>query len=286
MIHFTECPRDAMQGLQEFIPTHEKVEYLNALLQVGFDVIDAGSFVSPKAIPQLADTVDVFNKIDWDSSTSKILAIIANHRGAVEAVQMEMVHFLGFPFSVSETFQQRNTNSSIEQSLQTVEKIQSLSTNSNKQLRVYLSMAFGNPYGDDWNASIVYKWLNTLIDIGITDIALADTTGVSDSATIKQLFGHIIPQLPSDVKLSAHLHAPLNEVQLKVNAAWEAGCRDFDTAFKGFGGCPLASDALTGNTATELVYNWCKLMNIETSINEIAFHKAENIATVLFNKYH
>jgi hydroxymethylglutaryl-CoA lyase len=286
MMHFTECPRDAMQGLLEFVPTKEKVEYINSLLQVGFDVIDAGSFVSPKAIPQLADTAAVFNQIDWNISTSKILAIIANQRGADEAVKMEMVDYIGFPFSVSETFQLRNTNSSILQSLQTVESIQSLAVNNNKQLRVYLSMAFGNPYGDKWNAEVVYKWLQKMLDLGITDIALADTTGVSDAATIKQLFGHIVPQLPQDVKLSAHLHAPFNEVKTKVSAAWEAGCRHFDTAFKGFGGCPMASDALTGNTATELVYDWCKSQNIETNINELAFDKAERIAISLFERYH
>lgn len=286
MMHFTECPRDAMQGLLDFVPTAEKIGYINSLLEVGFDVIDAGSFVSPKAIPQLADTAEVFSKIDWSKSSSKILAIIANRRGAEEAIKMEMVDFIGFPFSVSETFQQRNTNSSILQSLETVEFIQSLAIQNNKQLRVYLSMAFGNPYGDDWNAEIVNKWLNKMLELGITDIALADTTGVSDVATIKQLFGFIIPQLPQNVKLSAHLHAPLNEVQEKVSAAWNAGCRHYDTAFKGFGGCPMAADSLTGNTATELVYNWCKSQSIETNINEQAFLKAENNALALFNKYH
>jgi len=286
MIHLTECPRDAMQGLLDFVPTKEKIEYINSLLKVGFDVIDAGSFVSHKAIPQLADTVEVFKKIDWSSSSSKILAIIANMRGAEEAVKMEMVDFIGFPFSISETFQLRNTNSTISQSLSTVENIQSLAIKNNKQLRVYLSMAFGNPYGDEWNAEIVYKWLNNMVDLGITDIALADTTGASDVKTIQQLFGEIIPQLTQNIKLSAHLHAPIDEVQIKVSAAYNAGCRYFDTAFKGFGGCPMASDALTGNTATELVYNWSKSQNIKTNINESAFYKAENNAIALFNKYH
>jgi len=286
MMHFTECPRDAMQGLHDFVPTAEKVDYINSLLDVGFDVIDAGSFVSPKAIPQLADTAEVFSKIDWSKSSSKILAIIANRRGAEEAVKMEMIDFIGFPFSVSETFQQRNTNSSILQSLETVEAIQSLAIKNNKQLRVYLSMAFGNPYGDLWNADIVYKWLNTMLELGITDIALADTTGVSDVATIQQLFGYVLPLLPPNVKLSAHLHAPLDKVQEKVSAAYAVGCRFFDTAFKGFGGCPMASDSLTGNTATELVYNWCKSKNIETNINETAFYQAENNAIALFNRYH
>jgi hydroxymethylglutaryl-CoA lyase len=172
------------------------------------------------------------------------------------------------------------------QSLSTIETIQSLAINKNKQLRVYLSMAFGNPYGDEWNAEIVYRWLETILELGISDIALADTTGVSDVDSIEQLFSYIIPQLPKNVKLSAHLHAPLEQVQEKINAAWKSGCRHFDTAFKGFGGCPMASDALTGNTATELVYSWCKSNNIATSINETAFYRAENNAVSLFSKYH
>jgi hydroxymethylglutaryl-CoA lyase len=286
MIHFTECPRDAMQGLLEFVPTSKKIEYINALLKVGFDVIDAGSFVSPKAIPQLSDTAAVFNKIEWQNSNSKILAIVANQRGAEEAVNMEMVSFLGYPFSVSETFQMRNTNSNIEQSLIALEKIQTLTVKHNKQTRVYLSMAFGNPYGDKWNADIVYTWLNKMLQLGITDIALADTIGNSTAETIKQLFGQIIPQLPVNIKLTAHLHAKLEEVEEKVNAAWEAGCRNFDTALKGFGGCPMASDVLTGNTATELVYNWCKMNDIDTKIDEIAFKSAESKASLLFNMYH
>jgi hydroxymethylglutaryl-CoA lyase len=275
-----------MQGIINFIPTSEKADYLSTLLKVGFDVIDAGSFVSHKSIPQLADTADLFRKTDFSNSKSKILAIVANQRGAEEAMQFEMINYIGYPFSISETFQLRNTNSTILQSFQTVEKMQSLVLKNNKKLRIYISMAFGNPYGDDWNSEIVNKWLNHLLELGITDFALADTTGVSTINSISELFVNIVPEIPNNTILSAHLHAPIDEVQLKVAAAWENGCRHFDTAFKGFGGCPMASDALTGNVATELVYSWSKIKNISTNIDEFAFYEAEQKASALFNKYH
>jgi hydroxymethylglutaryl-CoA lyase len=283
-LYLTECPRDAMQGIHRFIPTDKKIEYLNALLKVGFPVLDAGSFVSPKAIPQLADSKEVFSKIEWQNSKSKLLAIVANLKGAEEAVQCDGVEFLGFPFSVSETFQLRNTNSTISESYQRVSDIQELCIKSNKKLLVYLSMAFGNPYGDVWNDEIVYAQALRMKELGVNYISLADTTGVSNPESISSLFTRLVEALP-DIQLAAHLHALPDSVVPKLESAWIAGCRYFDTAIRGFGGCPLAADQLTGNMATELAIDWAKSKGYETGIDMQAFQVANDMALHLFNTY-
>jgi hydroxymethylglutaryl-CoA lyase len=283
-LHLTECPRDAMQGIHQFIPTHEKIGYLNALLKVGFPVLDAGSFVSAKSIPQLADSKEVLSKIEWQNSKSKILAIIANKRGAEEALACDGVEFLGFPFSVSETFQMRNTNSTISESYQRVSDIQELCIKSNKKLRVYLSMAFGNPYGDAWSDELVYTQALRIKELGIDFISLADTTGVSTPESIHYIFTKLVAALP-DTELSAHLHALPESVIPKLQAAWNAGCRYFDTALHGFGGCPLAADQLTGNMATELAVDWAQSNGFETGIDVQAFQAANEMALHIFNSY-
>lgn len=250
MIQLVECPRDAMQGIHEFIPTAAKVTYINELLKVGFDTIDFGSFVSPKAIPQMRDTAEVLKGLDLESNASKLLAIVANRRGANDAAQFEEIDFLGYPFSVSETFQLRNTNATIEESLHRVERILEICEQSKKQLVVYLSMGFGNPYGDDWNAEIVYKWVKRLSEMGVGILSLSDTIGVSNPKTIAYLFSNLIPEF-EEVTIGAHLHTQPHNWKEKVHAAYLAGCRRFDGALKGYGGCPMAKDELTGNMATE-----------------------------------
>jgi hydroxymethylglutaryl-CoA lyase len=284
MIHITECPRDAMQGIHTFIPSTEKVRYLQQLLAVGFPILDAGSFVSSKAIPQLADTSEVFDQLDLSATTTKILAIVANKRGAEQAANHEKVHFLGFPFSVSETFQQRNTHASITESLDRVDEILEICSKQNKELLVYLSMAFGNPYGDEWSADIVAHWATTLEKHGVKHLSLADTTGISNPESISNLFQTILPTLKG-ATLSAHLHTLPGDVSKKAAAAYKAGCLRFDTALKGFGGCPMASDSLTGNMATEELISWANAHAIETGLNIDALLEAEQIANNLFNRY-
>ncbi len=269
-----ECPRDAMQGLHDFIPTDIKADYINQLLKVGFDTIDFGSFVSPKAIPQLKDTAEVLSQLDLDSTSSKLLAIIANERGAHDAVNFDEIQYLGFPFSVSETFQQRNTNSSIDESLLKVEKIRELSHKHHKQMVVYLSMAFGNPYGDAWDLDIVAKWsevLSTKLDINI--LALSDTIGVSNPKNIDTLFSGLIKEIPK-VEFGAHLHSTPGTALEKVAAAYAAGCRRFDGAIKGFGGCPMATDDLTGNMPTEIMLDYFKESIINTGLNDKEFKES------------
>jgi hydroxymethylglutaryl-CoA lyase len=280
-----ECPRDAMQGITEFIPTEQKIAYINQLLKCGFDTLDFGSFVSPTAIPQMRDTADVLAKLELAHTTTKLLAIIANERGAGDAVQFDEIDYLGYPFSVSETFQQRNTNASIEESLIRVEKIQNLTVKSNKKLVVYLSMAFGNPYGDIWNPEIVIRWSERLSQaFGIEILALSDTIGSADDKTIRQLFSELIPALPH-VEFGAHLHTvPVNATQV-VQAAYESGCRRFDGALKGFGGCPMAKDDLTGNMPTELMLNWFDQQKITTGVNENALLESLRMANVVFSSH-
>ncbi|MEE1943651.1 hydroxymethylglutaryl-CoA lyase [Pedobacter sp. KR3-3] len=245
-----ECPRDAMQGLHDFIPTAVKAKYINLLLQVGFDTIDFGSFVSPKAIPQLRDTREVLDLLDLAHTKSKLLAIVANLRGVEEAVQHQAITYLGFPFSVSETFQQRNTNSSIAQSLHTVEEMLNLCDQHHKTAVVYLSMGFGNPYGDEWNTEIVQHWAHELVNRGVKILALADTTGVSSPAKIKTILPALMNSFPQ-TEIGIHLHSTPQTRLEKIEAAYEVGCKRFDSALKGFGGCPMATDDLTGNMATE-----------------------------------
>jgi hydroxymethylglutaryl-CoA lyase len=248
-IKITECPRDAMQGLRQYIPAEIKAAYINLLLKAGFDMIDFGSFVSPKAIPQMRDTAAVLQKLDLSGSKSKLLAIVANYRGATEAAQHPEISWLGFPFSVSETFQQRNANSSIDNALETVKNINDLCNQKDKQLRVYLSMGFGNPYGDEWSMEILLKWVNEFINMGIGNIYLADTIGIANPGQITQIMKSLNEF--KVMKFGMHLHSTPDTWFEKIDAAYKGGCRWFDTALKGYGGCPMAEDKLTGNIATE-----------------------------------
>lgn len=285
-VKIIECPRDAMQGITEFIPTAKKIQYINELLKCGFDTLDFGSFVSPKAIPQLSDTVEVLSKLDLSAASTKLLAIIANERGAEQAVQFDEIGFLGYPFSVSETFQMRNTNASIEESWKRLEGITNLTAKNNKELVVYLSMGFGNPYGDPWNADVVINWSEKLHrELGIKILALSDTIGSASPEIVSSLFNELIPALPG-VEFGAHLHTvPENAVSL-VKAAYESGCRRFDGAIKGFGGCPMAADSLTGNMPTEKMLDWFSSENIETHVNREQFDNAMALSATVFPLNH
>ncbi|MBS1580718.1 MAG: hydroxymethylglutaryl-CoA lyase [Bacteroidetes bacterium] len=250
-VKLIECPRDAMQGIHAFIPTDTKVKYLDGLLRVGFDTIDIGSFVSAKAIPQLADSAEVLARIDMAGVRSKLLVIVANERGAEEAVKHAPVTYLGYPFSISETFQQRNTNTSIAGSWERTQRIAEIAARADRQLVVYISMAFGNPYGDPWNTDVALRWTERLVnELGVRIISLADTVGVAKPADVRYMFQALVPALPQ-VEFGAHLHVRPDDWKPKVDAAWDAGCRRFDGALKGYGGCPMAEDELVGNLATE-----------------------------------
>ena len=266
-VKLIECPRDAMQGIATFIPTDVKVDYLNTLLQVGFDTIDIGSFVSPKAIPQMADTADVLSRIDLDGSRSKLLVIVANERGASDAVRQESVTYLGYPFSISETFQQRNTNTGIEGSWERTAAIAELADQAGKELVVYISMAFGNPYGDPWNAEVALLWTERLVkELGVRTIALSDTVGVARPEDITYLFEALVPALP-EVEFGAHLHCSPTNWKAKTQAAWDGGCRRFDGAIKGYGGCPMAEDELVGNLQTELFVRDLEERGVRTGLD-------------------
>ncbi|QEC75273.1 hydroxymethylglutaryl-CoA lyase [Mucilaginibacter ginsenosidivorax] len=249
-IKITECPRDAMQGIVHFIPTDIKAAYINLLLQVGFDTIDFGSFVSAKAIPQLQDTAEVLSKLDLSNTQSKLLAIIANYRGAEEAVKHPEITYLGYPFSISETFQLRNTNTTLSQAFENVKRMQELAIANNKKLLVYLSMGFGNPYGDEWNTGVIHDWTGKLVKQGIDNIALADTIGISEPDQISSIYPELCLAFPK-TEFGIHLHSTPDTWQPKIEAAYQSGCKRFDTAIKGYGGCPMAADDLTGNIATE-----------------------------------
>lgn len=285
MIRITECPRDAMQGIKQQIPAELKAAYINQLLKVGFDTIDFGSFVSPRAIPQMQDTAQVLKQLDLSQSKSKLLAIIANARGAQDACAFDEITYLGFPFSISETFQQRNANSTIMESLARVEEIQKLADQRNKKLLIYISMAFGNPYGDAWHADIAIDWCHRLSALGIKDIALADTTGSSNPDSIRQLFSALLPEL-KEVKLGAHLHSTPEKSQEKIKAAYESGCRNFDVAIHGFGGCPMAADDLTGNIATESLESFMAENKIDPGLNTAELYKAYEQSWTIFNNFH
>ena len=276
-----ECPRDAMQGWAHFIPTADKINYLNALLKVGFDVLDFGSFVSAKAIPQLADTKDVIPHLDLSNTSSKLLAIIANTRGAEEAVQYDQVSYLGFPFSISETFQMRNTNKTIAQSLTQVEEMQTLCVKRNKELVVYISMGFGNPYGDDYSAEVAINWVRKLSQLGIKTIAMADTVGVAKPDTIEYIYKHLIPEF-KDISIGAHFHSTADKWEEKIQAAYNNGCLRFDSAMKGIGGCPMAEDELVGNIATENIVACCDQNNIPLQLDRAAFATAFEMAARIF----
>ena len=274
-----ECSRDAMQGIKDFIPIAQKVAYLNSLLKVGFDTLDFGSFVSPKAIPQMRDTANVLSQLD--SSNTKLLAIVANQRGADEACSFERIDYLGYPFSVSENFQKRNTNKSIDQSLSLVEQLQNTCVKHHKSLVVYMSMAFGNPYGEYWHEDIVAKWGEKLSYLGVKIIALSDTIGVSNPDNIKPLFSLLIEEYPQ-IEWGAHLHTHLESWREKVDSAYNSGCRRFDGAIKGYGGCPMAKDDLVGNMPTEKLLSFTQEKKIETTINTLAFESAYNKAIDIF----
>jgi hydroxymethylglutaryl-CoA lyase len=279
-VKLIECPRDAMQGLHDFIPTETKAAYINQLLKVGFDTIDFGSFVSPKAIPQLRDTTEVLNLLDLSQTQSKLLAIIANTRGAEDACRFEEINYLGFPFSISETFQQRNTNSSIQESIQRVDEIQNLCTKHNKQLVIYISMAFGNPYGDAWNGDIAVSYTEKLYQKGIRIFAMSDTIGSSNKENITDLFSKVIPAF-ADAEIGAHLHSTPETRFEKIAATYEAGCRRFDAALRGIGGCPMAKEDLTGNLATESLIDYLEQIQVQTGLNkdalDLAFLRAQTV---------
>jgi hydroxymethylglutaryl-CoA lyase len=278
-IVLVECPRDAMQGWSKFIPTEKKIEYLNALLQVGFDTLDFGSFVSPKAIPQLADTKEVLKGLHLTST--KLLAIVANVRGAQEAAAFDEISYIGFPFSISETFQQRNTNSSMAESLQRVEEIQSICKQHRKQLVIYISMGFGNPYGDAYSVDIVYQWVNRMVALDVRIISLADTVGLATPEQVFTMTNYLVNKLPQH-QIGVHLHSAPHNRMAKVEAAWKAGCRRFDGAMKGIGGCPMANDELVGNIDTEWLISYLEQYEILPTLDKTALSKSSNLANDLF----
>jgi len=280
-VKLTECPRDAMQGIHTFIPTEIKAAYINLLLQVGFDTIDFGSFVSPKAIPQMLDTAEVLKKLDLSTTRSKLLAIIANYRGAEEAVQHEEITYLGYPFSISETFQLRNANTTIDAAFDTVKKINNLCSAKNKQLLVYLSMGFGNPYGDEWNVEIIEQWTEKLVNEGIKTIALSDTVGIATAQQISDIYPTLTEHFPT-TEFGLHLHATPDNWYTKIEAAYKSGCIRFDTAIKGYGGCPMAADELTGNIATENLIGYLQSQNERFDLNFNKLQEAFDYSSKVF----
>ncbi|HEY8660999.1 MAG TPA: hydroxymethylglutaryl-CoA lyase [Hanamia sp.] len=280
-IKLIECPRDAMQGWKTFIPTEKKIEYINQLLQVGFDTIDFGSFVSPKAIPQMADTKEVISRLSMEKSNSKLLAIIANVRGAQEAAEFEKITYLGFPFSISPTFQMRNTNSTIEESLERVKEIKKICDKNNKELVVYISMAFGNPYGDAYDENIVLERVKKLVGEGIQIISLADTVGLANASQVSSIVKKVISKFP-DIETGVHLHSTKTNWKQKIDAALQSGCLRFDGALKGIGGCPMANDELVGNMDTELMIPYLKQLGFLRNIDEDALLKASIMASKIF----
>lgn len=284
-VKIIECPRDAMQGIKEFIPTHKKVEYIQSLLRVGFDTIDFGSFVSPKAIPQMADTAEVLAQLDLSQTGSKLLAIIANTKGAELASVHKEIQYLGFPFSISENFQMRNTHKTIAESLITLQEILDIANKTNKEVVAYLSMGFGNPYGDIWNVDIVAQWTETLAKMGIKILSLSDTIGSSTPEIINYLFSNLIPKYPN-IEFGAHLHTTPDKWHEKVDAAYKAGCTRFDGAIQGFGGCPMAKDDLTGNMPTEKLLSYFTTQKTDTNCSPMSFESSYNEALKIFTKYH
>lgn len=281
-IKLVECPRDAMQGFHKPIPTDQKIEYINALLKVGFDTLDCGSFVSAKAVPQLADTGEVLKKINHSESATQLLVIVANERGVEEASAFEQVSLVGFPFSISEQFQMRNTHQTIAEATQNLKNIKKISDKNDKQLLVYLSMGFGNPYGDEWSPEIAVDWCKKLADLGVTRINLSDTIGKARHQDISLMFETVLKELP-DIEIGAHFHTRPDNYLSNISAAYEAGCRKFDSAMKGFGGCPFAEDKLTGNLPTESLISFLNHKNVRTGIDKKAFDEAYLMATRVFN---
>ena len=284
-IKIIECPRDAMQGIKAFIPTDRKVAYIQSLLRVGFDTIDFGSFVSPKAIPQMQDTAEVLASLDLSKTRSKLLAIIANTQGAIAASQHQSIHYLGFPFSISENFQMRNTHKTIAESVITLQEIIEIADKSNKEVLVYLSMGFGNPYGDPWNVEIVGEWTEKLSNMGVKILSLSDTVGSSTPDVIQYLFSNLIPKF-QNIEFGAHLHTTPDKWFEKIDAAYNAGCRRFDGAIQGFGGCPMAKDVLTGNMPTEKLLSYFNSKKENTNLSAMSFESAYNEALKLFGTFH
>lgn len=283
-VKIIECPRDAMQGIKQFIPTEQKVQYIQSLLRVGFDTIDFGSFVSPKAIPQMVDTAEVLSQLDLSKTTSKLLAIIANTRGANDASKHEAINYLGYPFSISENFQMRNTHKTIGQSVDILKEILEIAYKANKEVVVYISMGFGNPYGDPWNVDIVGEWTEKLAKMGVRILSLSDTVGSSNAESIDYLFSNLIPMY-SNIEFGAHLHTTPSSWFEKVDAAYKAGCMRFDGAIQGFGGCPMAKDELTGNMPTEKLLSYFTT-NKKNNLDALSFESAYNEASKIFNFYH
>ena len=280
-VFITECPRDAMQGIKDWIDTADKINYLNQLLKCGFDTLDFGSFVSPKAIPQMRDTANVLEGLD--ESETKLLAVIPNERGAEDAAKFERIHFLAYPFSISETFQIRNTNATIDESLRRVEAISNICHKENKELMLYLSMGFGNPYGDDWSADLIVTWTERLTQLfEVSRLSLADTIGAATPELVKQVFSTISTEFP-ETQISAHLHTLKENASQLTQAAYEGGCRYFEGAIKGYGGCPMAKDELTGNMPTERMLDWFKEKGIDTGVNPDCFSKAFVTSAKIFH---
>jgi len=285
VIDIIECPRDAMQGIKAFIPTEDKIRYINQLLKVGFDTIDFGSFVSPRAIPQMADTALVLNKLELDEKSSDLLAIVANKRGAIDACFFNEIKFLGYPFSISETFQQRNLNSTIAESLERVKQIKELADTHNKKLQIYISMGFGNPYGDPWDISYIQKWVDELIDLDIDSFSLADTVGLADPDDIESVYCNLIEAYPK-ISFGGHFHTVPDKWKEKVEAAYNGGCRRFDGAIMGLGGCPMAKDDLVGNMPTEKLIDFAVDLDLKIDLDKEAFMAAKKLATEIFPEGH
>jgi hydroxymethylglutaryl-CoA lyase len=284
-VKIIECPRDAMQGIKAFIPTANKVAYIQSLLRVGYDTIDFGSFVSAKAIPQMQDTAEVLAQLDLSQTKSKLLAIIANTQGAIAAAAFPEIQYLGFPFSISENFQMRNTHKTIAESIITLREILAIANQSNKEVVAYLSMGFGNPYGDPWNTEIVGEWTEKLADMGVKILSLSDTVGSSTPDVIGYLFSNLIPKYPQ-IEFGAHLHTTPDKWFEKIDAAYNAGCRRFDGAIQGFGGCPMATDQLTGNMPTEKLLSYFTSKKENTNLSPMSFESAYNEASKLFGTFH
>jgi hydroxymethylglutaryl-CoA lyase len=284
-VKIIECPRDAMQGIKAFIPTDRKIAYIQSLLRVGYDTIDVGSFVSAKAIPQMQDSAAVITGLDLSKTRSKLLAIIANTQGAEAAVKYEQVQYLGYPFSISENFQMRNTHKTIAQSVVTLQEILNIASNAGKEVVAYLSMGFGNPYGDPWNVAIVGEWTERLAEMGVKIVSLSDTVGSSTPDVISYLFSNLIPQYP-EIEFGAHLHTTPTKWFEKIDAAYKAGCTRFDGAIQGFGGCPMATDELTGNMPTEKMLSYFTAAKADSGLNSLSFESAYNEATKIFREFH
>ena len=284
-IKIIECPRDAMQGIKSFIPTKNKVAYIQSLLRVGFDTIDFGSFVSPRAVPQMQDTAAVLDQLDLSQTSSKLLAIIANTQGAEMAAQFEPIQYLGFPFSISENFQMRNTHKTIAQSIVSLQEILEIADKKNKEVVAYLSMGFGNPYGDPWNVDIVGEWTQKLAAMGVKILSLSDTVGSSTPGVIHYLFSNLIPKYP-EIEFGAHLHTTYDKWFEKIEAAHLAGCRRYDGAIQGFGGCPMAKDELTGNMPTEKLLSYFTATKEKLNLNPLSFESAYNEASKVFKQFY